>query len=137
MFFINDVYPGQYHPRQEGIQKLLHSKQVAVSSYPLSAILLVEGNYRIEVPVPGVKRENIFIEVNMDHIVVRIFNQQRINEDNMPGKKMRIVRKCFIKLPEDADANFATAKINNNLLSIELARKDKQTRNFPGNLVAY
>jgi HSP20 family molecular chaperone IbpA len=137
MTYINDVYPGQYHPRQESLQKLMHSKQALVSKYPYSNILNVDGNYQIEIPIPGIKRENIFIEVTDDHLIVRIFNQQRITEDKQPGKRMRIVRKCFIKLPDDADANFAMAKISNSLLVIELARKDRSTKNIPGNLIPY
>ena len=137
MTLIDDIYPGQYHPRPESLQKIMHSKQALVSKYPYSNILPVDGNYQIEIPIPGVKRENIFIDVTGDHIIVKIFNQKRIAGDKQPGKRMRIVRKCFIKLPDDADANFATAKISNSLLCIELAKKDKFMKNLPGTLIAY
>jgi len=137
MTLIDDIYPGQYHPRGESLQKLMHSKQALVSKYPYSKILHIDGNYQIEIPIPGIKRENIYIEVAADHIIVRIFDQQRITDDKQPGKRMRVLRKCFIRLPDDADANFATAKINNSLLRIELAKKDKSTKNIPGNLIPY
>lgn len=137
MTLIDDVYPGQYHPRPESLQKIRHSKRALVSKYPYSRILRVDGNYQIEIPIPGIKRENIYIEVTADHIIIRIFDQQRIAEDKQPGKRMRVVRKCFIQLPDDADANFATARINNSLLCIELAKKDKFTKNLPGTLIAY
>jgi HSP20 family molecular chaperone IbpA len=134
---VSDVYPGQYHPRQESLQKMLHAGDALISRYPYSNILSVDGNYQVQIAIPGVKRENIYIEVTGDHMIVRIFDQQRISEDKQPGKRMKILRKCFIKLPDDADANFATAKINNNLLTIELAKKDKWTKNIPGNLIPY
>jgi HSP20 family molecular chaperone IbpA len=137
MAFTDDIYPGQYHPRYESVQKLMHSKRTLVSKYPYTDISHVDGNYQIEIPIPGIKRENIYIEVTGDHMIVRIFDQQRIAEDKQPGKGMRIVRKCFIKLRDDADANFAMAKINNSLLIIEMAKKDKFTKNLPGHLVPY
>lgn len=137
MTFTYDIYPGQYHPRYESLQKLMHSRRTLVSRYPHSDISHINGNYQIEIPIPGIKRENIYIEVTGDHMIVRIIDQQRITEDKQPGKRMRIVRKCFIKLPDDADANFAMAKINNSLLIIEMARKDKFIKNIPGNLIPY
>lgn len=133
----SEVYPGQYHPRQESLQKMMHCGEALTSRYPYSNILQVDGNYQVEIAIPGVKRENIYIEVSGNHIIVRIFDQQRISEDKLPGKRKRILRRCFVRLPDDADANFATAKINNNLLTIELAKKDKRTKNIPGNLIPY
>jgi len=115
----------------------MHSGEALVSRYSCSDVLHVDGNYQIEIPIPGIKRENIFIEVTGDHMRVKIFDQQRISEDRQRGRRMRISRKCFIKLPQDADANFATARIYNSLLTIELSKKDKFTRNLPGNIVPY
>jgi HSP20 family molecular chaperone IbpA len=137
MKLMNDVYPGQYHPSQESRQKMIHSKQTLVSNYPHSKILHVDGSYQIVVPVPGVKRENIYIKVTGDHMIVRIFDQQRISEDTQAGKRLGVLRKCFIKLPDDADANFASVTIQNSLLNIELAKKDKITRDLPGTLIPY
>ena len=116
---------------------MMHCGEALTSRYPYSNILQVDGNYQVEIAIPGVKRENIYIEVSGNHIIVRIFDQQRISEDKLPGKRKRILRRCFVRLPDDADANFATAKINNNLLTIELAKKDKRTKNIPGNLIPY
>ena len=131
------IYPGEYHPRAESLQKLMHAKPALVSKFSYSGFSHGDGNYQLEIPIPGVKRENIFIEVAVDHIIIRIFDQQRIGEDKRPGKRMRIARKCFIQLPDDADANFATANVKNSLLRIEMAKKDKFTKNIPGNLVPY
>ena len=137
MTLTRDVYPGQYHPPHESLHKMMHSGEALVSRYSCSDVLHVDGNYQIEIPIPGIKRENIFIEVTGDHMRVKIFDQQRISGDGQRGRRMRISRKCFIKLPQDADANFATARIYNSLLTIELSKKDKFTRNLPGNIVPY
>lgn len=133
----NDIYPGEYHPHSEKNEKLLHAGDALISRFPYSEIMCSEAGYRMNIPVPGIRREDVFIEVSGDHMLVKILNQQRLPEDKQPGKRMRIVRKCFVKLPPEADANFATATIQNSLLTIELAKKDRSTRNVPGHIIPY
>ena len=123
MTLINDIYPGQYHPHTANLQQATHYGDALICQSRYSKIQLVDGNYQISLPVPGVARENVFIEVSGNHMIIKIVDRQRLPENIQGARRIKVVRKCFITLPQDADANFAAAKIQHSQLTIDLSSK--------------
>lgn len=91
--------------------------------------ILDEGErYIVEAELPGVKKEEVSIDVSEDSISIKAEREAEAEE-----KKEGYVRRereslSFYRqfpLPEDADSARATARLENGLLTIEMPKKEK------------
>jgi HSP20 family protein len=95
---------------------------------PMVDILDEGERYVVEAELPGVKKEEVSIDVGEDSITIEAKRESEVEE-----KKEGYVRKerehmSFyrrVPLPDDADSSKATAKLENGLLTIALPKKEK------------
>ncbi len=95
---------------------------------PMVDILDEGDRYVIEAELPGMKKEEVSIDIGEDSITIDAKRESEIEE-----KKEGYVRKeresmSFyrrVPLPDDADSEKASAKLENGLLTIALPKREK------------
>jgi HSP20 family protein len=135
------VYPGEYTPMREKEKasfRLKNSRQETVIT-PAINMDEYDDHYRVEVLIPGVRRENILVHVldNLLHIsVMNDISQEaerklQVHEFN-PG---RVERKLL--LPENADTEFVSAEYKYGILKLYIPKAAEIIQQNNNNIVVY
>ncbi len=135
------VYPGEYIPSPE-VQIELEELQMSNEDLPLNPLLNIdefEDCYKIIAVIPGVSREDIFIDVRN-----RLLSITVLHRDDEPGrKKLRIHEfegKYFerrIILPYDADPVFVSSEYKDGILHICIPKSKNPIISFNSRIVTY
>jgi HSP20 family protein len=135
------VYPGEYTPVRENMQQGPADKHQAETA--LSKLLLNldehSDHFKIEVQLPGVRRENICIRVidNILNILVQngdwlaAHNKLHIHEFNSD----RLERQ--IELPANADAEFVSAEFRQGILELHIPKTTEVFSHSNSDIVVY
>lgn len=135
------VYPGEYAAlpeRRELLDKLqLNSKDVA---YPPVNMDEFEGYYKIELLIPGVRREDIFVYINSKNILsVAVLYKETTN-----GKKKLQIHEFDtrylerrIPLPENADTGFISAEYQESILRFCIPKTEGTVNPVMQRIVVY
>ena len=130
----HSVYPGEYVllPEKEALLAGLRISGID-SALQLPAVNMEELKdcFKIEILIPGVKREDIFtyVENNILSIVVL-----RNNCDQLKIDKLQIHEfdteylQRHILLPDNADAEFISAEYKEGMLSIYISKTDEPSK---------
>ncbi len=133
------IYPGVYVPLMKGkevLHELKHLKKEDVAHPPVN-IAELPDLFKIEMVIPGMKREEIMIDAK-DHKLFVYGAHKKPNESKEPrqgspsggfGKR--------IKLPKNADIEFASAEYKSGILSICCLKTNKPTKKLHTHLVVY
>jgi HSP20 family protein len=131
-------YPGEYIPLPQA-EDLLKKVNKALGSKPLVNIEEYPDSYKVEVNIPGAKREDIFINTNdriLSIIVLRMtcenvhYQIQRHEFDNRS-----IERHVF--LPADADTEFVSAEYKEGIVCMHIPRSEGHPSLSSGRIVVY
>ena len=107
------------------------------ASVPALNVIENEKNYELEFAVPGLKKEELNLQVDADGVMS--ISMTRKKEENNENKKRNYIRREFSYqefnqsyiLPDDADRAKITAKVENGVLTIDVpklpAEKQPQT----------
>jgi len=134
------VYPGSYTLSGK-TRKLLQECRVSdiagEQSFPMSVEEL-ENEYRLEIPLPGQRRENILIDVRPKVLDISVIHQldQAQSQSSLLKEDERITAERHISLPPETDPVFASAKYDNGMLVIYLP-KGEFTEAGPRKIVVY
>ena len=87
-----------------------------------------EKNYELEFAVPGLKKEELNLQVDADGVMS--ISMVHKNEDNKEDKKRNYIRREFSYqefnqsyiLPDDADREKISAKVENGVLTIDVPK---------------
>jgi HSP20 family protein len=136
------VYPGEYNPPQE-IKSLMEELQVwgrRSASTPLVNMDEFKECYTIEVVVPGVKREDIFVYIHDNILSIVVLNK---NIEEFRAKKLQIHEfdtKSFerhILLPDNADTEFISAEYRQGILSLYIPKTDEPSKTGNKQIIVY
>ena len=135
------VYPGEYIPSPE-VQIELEELQMSNECLPLNPLLNIdefEDCYKIIAVIPGVSRENIFIDVRNKLLSITV-----LHRDEEPGRKeFRIHEfegKYFqrrITLPYNADPVFVSSEYKDGILHICIPKSKNPIISFSSRIVTY
>lgn len=135
------VYPGEYAAlpeRRELLDKLqLNYKEVV---HPPVNMDEFEGFYRIEILIPGVRREDIFVYINTNNILsVAVLYKETTN-----GKKKLQIHEFDtrylerrIPLPENADTGFVSAEYHEGILRFCIPKTEGEIKPVKQQIVVY
>ena len=130
----HSVYPGEYVPLPEK-EALLAGLRISgidtAVQLPIVNMEELKDCFKIEILIPGVKREDIFtyIENNILSIIVL-----RKNCDQLKIDKLQIHEfdtECLqrhILLPDNADAEFISAEYKEGMLSIYISKTEEPAK---------
>ncbi|HTS43627.1 MAG TPA: Hsp20/alpha crystallin family protein [Puia sp.] len=135
------VYPGEYEPfprNEKFFWEQLNQRQREVRS-PRVNINELNDYYRIEMFVPGFKREDFFIRINGKSLSIIALNSQinAITDVSALGTIHREIIKRDIDLPADIDSDFATAEYKNGVLNIFFYKTNNPNGEHSRRIIVY
>jgi len=135
------VYPGEYVPMPEAIALLeelkIHSGDAAAN--PLVNMDESRDCFKIEVQVPGVRREDIFIYAHDNVLSILVLRKDRENLK----KKLQIHEfnagsfERHILLPDDADTEFTSAEYRQGMLILHIPKTYEPSKSNTNQIVVY
>ena len=84
-----------------------------------------EGDYKIKVEVPGIKKENIEIDLNKNSMTISAKKEEEKEEKSNKYHKTEFAYGNYsrtIYFPHEIDVNKSEAKLNNGVLHLELPK---------------
>lgn len=136
------IYPGGYNPLPEKealFEKLMIDHKDSVIKPPLN-LDEFKDYYKIEIMVPGAKREDIFIYVNDNFLYITVLH--KMNE-KLGKNKLRIHEydtECLerhILLPQDTDTEFISAEYRQGILQLHLPKTEELSKTTSKQIVVY
>lgn len=137
------VYPGEYVPLPEKEALLAELKISGIdSAVQLPAVNMEELKdcFKIEVLIPGVKRENIFTSIENNTLSIIVLREDC---EQLKNKKLQIHEfdtECLqrhILLPDNADAEFTSAEYKEGMLSIYISKTQKSSKTNTQHILIY
>jgi HSP20 family protein len=89
-----------------------------------------DTEYLVEAELPGVKKEEIDLDLNDGRLTISVKREEQINEEkkNYIHRESRYASMSRSVYLEDADSNGIRAKLDNGVLNISVPRQEKAVR---------
>lgn len=136
------AYPGEFTPKRQMLRALAESYgNEKDSMYPEVDIRETPEYYKIELTVPGLKRENLLVNIDENGNLC-IFGYQKGSDKMISqyGYREKMTFQSFkkeIALPDYVDPSFNSAQCQGGLLSILFTKSDKPVKRGPATVVVY
>lgn len=136
------VYPGEYVPSlevEELLEKLTICKEEMIALPPVN-ITELNDSFKIEVAVPGVSREDFFIQVSEHILSIVVLHHECDDFDKGASQLHEFNCGCFkryIILPAYADAEFASAEYRQGILILHIPKSQKSPKSRTNQIVVY
>lgn len=101
----------------------------SAKSFPAVNIKEDEKGFNLELSIPGVKKEDLKIEVNDDILTISSDVKCENQEDRDGYKMMEFCRQAFCRkfyLPENSDAEKTSASLKDGILYIEIPKLEEE-----------
>lgn len=137
------TYPGEYKPIQSKFETLAYelTKPHEGASSPADNICETSEYYKIELAVPGLKREDFLVHVNEDGLLsISALHKESNRTANEKYHKHTFNYECFTRellLPENIDSNFNKAEYHAGVLSIWFLKTEKSYQKRASIIVVY
>ena len=135
------IYPGGYVLRAETEERLNRCKDLQTSNTAVFPVNMYEflTQYRIEIPLPGIRKEEIFIETSPGHLSVAVLGRKgdiMEEETRLHEFDVKTVKRLIV-LPKDADAEFISARFKRGLLLLDIPKGQASPANGCMKVVVY
>ena len=135
------IYPGQYVAASKEKDMMRELRQVKKEEifHPIADISESRNSYKIEMDIPGMKREEILVNVSNEVVSVRAAHSSfRISGGHFPHQDL-ITKgvKCNIPLPLNADPEFATAEYKEGKLLLHFKKMSGPARIKSSKIIVY
>lgn len=135
------VYPGCYTPlpEMEALATSIRKRDHITSARPLVNMDETGDCYRIEVALPGAKREDILILVN-DEVLSIVMLHEDCTKYEGRQQLHEFEEKCLerhILLPADADAGFMSAEFRGGILGLHIPKSSDPSPAISQQVVVY
>jgi HSP20 family protein len=137
-----NIYPGDYIPSSE-LDNLLHKTRIKLNTdylgKPPVNLDEYDSDYRIEVIVPGVKREDIFVYVK-NNILTIILLHKNSEELKKTLQIHEFETECLernIELPKNADPEFLSAEYQQGILILHVPKAKETIKSISKRIVVY
>jgi HSP20 family protein len=115
------------------------------ASVPALNVIENEKNYELEFAVPGLKKEELNLQVDADGVMsISMVRKNEDNKENKENKKRNYIRREFSYqefnqsyiLPDDADREKISAKVENGVLTIDVPKLPAEKQAQPVQSIA-
>lgn len=138
----SQVYPGKYVPLMNEKEVAQQAKHFRRNKAVQHAAQLSEsqGTFKIELVMPGIKREEIMMASDQDTIFICVPHQKQAG---MHQKSPHSLKRDFggfnrqIKLPPNADTQFVSAEYKSGTLHIHVPKSSKPLKNPHTQIAVY
>jgi len=136
------IYPGGFTPllREEEVREELKRMCKGESPFPPVNVTELSNSFKVEVAIPGVKRENFLVYADDNILSVCVFNKQAPHHTEEAFKMHEFNYDCFerhITLPKNAEAEFVSAVYRSGILSMHIPKSDHPSKNQHTRIVVY
>ncbi len=134
------AYPGAYTPQSKMIKAIadgiFDSEKTTLK--PKVSVSETKECYKVELTAPGMKRENLLVNINDDgKLCVLGF---MTNKKSDKRKKISTRMETFLReidLPDYVDTGFTSATCHGGTLSIFFTKASEKIKNRPSTIVVY
>lgn len=136
------IYPGIFVPmmnEEEAVRELRLSYRGETELPPVNVVELPDA-FKIEVALPGVRREDILINTSDDVLSIRVVHKKRGSPDEENFRMHEFNYGNFdrhILLPDTADTVFMTAEYRSGILRIMIPKSIYPSTNTFSRVVVY
>ena len=139
---IYSIYPGTYRPLMQEAEMELYLKGIKKKDiiHPPVNVTELKDSYKIEVAIPGVRKEEFLVQAEANIISVKVLH---IGKDVLMDEKEcthEFNCTCFdrhILLPENADAAFSIAEYREGVLCLYAPKSDKPSLGAIASIAIY
>jgi HSP20 family protein len=136
------VYPGEFIPkvRTEDIAGELNKQHKMPVTEPLINVTEFAECFKVEVAVPGVSRDDFFINTDNNILSITVFHKEHPEKEKGSFQLHEFDCDCFhrhIILPENVDAEFVVAEYRAGVLHMYLPKTDHPLKQAPARIVVY
>lgn len=135
------AYPGEFTPTHQMIEALSKSKRKRNSVHPEVTIRETPEYYKIELSAPGLKRENLLVNINEagDLCIFGYHIEKEEIISNYSYKESESFHSFSkkIPLPVSVDPSFTSAQCQSGVLSILFTKSEKPVKKMPSTIVVY
>jgi HSP20 family protein len=135
------AYPGEYIPMPEAETMLKELKLTTNDrgAAPLVNMKEYKDFFRIDVIIPGVRRENIFIRVQDSILTVMVLYMacEKLQKERQIHEFDTRCLERHILLPENADTEFVSAEYRRGILSLHIPKAPKPASLKSQQIVVY
>ncbi|MFC0775038.1 Hsp20/alpha crystallin family protein [Terrimonas alba] len=139
---IHYSYPGRYVPllKEEHIDEELRHFHEGDMFLPPANIEELADTFRIEIAMPGLKREDFLIHIDSNVLFIRVLRKEARLKKRSDFKLHEFNYACFerrITLPPNADAEFMSAEYKNGMLQVMIPKATQPVTNPHSRIVVY
>ena len=136
------VYPGEYTPLLDTAELIedLRRPHEQLTAQPLINISEQPDCFKIEVTIPGFKRENFFVNIENNVLSIVAMHNTYISGEEWKFKQHEPNRESFdhhIILPENIDPEFVSAEYLAGVLTIYLLKTIYKSKNTLTQVIVY
>lgn len=109
----------------EDMDSMFSPRSQAMVVAPHYEVEETDAGYLLSVELPGIKKDEIEIEVNGNHLLISAERKEEENGGNgrKAGRRWSRFQRVF-QLPETADANHIEARLENGVLELAIAKAE-------------
>jgi HSP20 family protein len=121
------IYPGVFVPllKEKELQKELKKSQKSKTVLPAVNVTELKDSFKVEVSIPGVKREDFLILADENILSVCAIHKDCGLQKGEKSKRHEFNHECFdrhIILPDNADADFISAEYAAGILYLHVPK---------------
>lgn len=138
----SSIYPGEYVPflnETEVKDEINHTDKKDII-HPAVNITEQSDSYKIEVAIPGVKREELLIYTKENILSICAINNEKVNSARRNLQVQEFSYKWFdrhILIPEDADTTFINAEYKSGILRLHIPKASRPINNLHTRIIVY
>jgi HSP20 family protein len=136
------IYPGEYVPllKTEEIEEELRHSHEGEALFPPVNITELADSFKVEVAIPGVRRENFLLHANENILFVRVLHKEHVLQGEECFQLHEFNYECFdrrIILPENVDPEFTSAEYKAGILRLHVPKSTLPAKNMHTRIVVY
>ena len=136
------IYPGEYILLPELEVFLLDTKPAAPANVTMPPINMTETEdcFNIEISLPGVKREDIFIHMHNNTLFLFVLMKKITKEKNERSRMHEFdsnTLKRHIPLPSNVDPGFMSAEYRQGILQLYIPKTTQQSTDKDMQVIVY
>ena len=136
------IYPGSYVPllKEEEVQSALKRPHEGETVLPPVNVTELADSFKVEVAIPGVKREDFLIHSDGNVLSVCVLHKECGLHEGERFQLHEFNYECFdrhIILPDNADSEFISAEYKSGILRLYVPKAKHPAKNLHTRIVVY
>lgn len=136
------IYPGEYVPllNEKEVKEAIKCSDKKDIDHPAVNITDQNRSYKIEVVIPGVKRDELLIYAKGNILSICAVNNDKLNSSLKKKQVEEFSYKWFdrhLLLPEDADSTFISAEYKSGIVVLHIPKASRPVDNAHTRIIVY